>query len=417
MLRYALFSALAILLVPTLKAQKIRSDNVEYQFIRLPLAPADKTIRSYSAFIHAAYEEKNRTLMAEYDEKVREAEETYKREMNEYPAQVKAAEAKYEKEMEAYSKKSTGDKIIERNILGENTKPVKQVPSKPYLQTVSKPILQTSYDYPVLAATHLKLHGFESTPAGALKVLVTLYGYDYTHPRVLSEQKDMVSVGKTTSTYKATYYHTEFSYRHPMSVKVVAPDGKELLNMTPQELNVYRMYKTPATDKMPQVNAEALVRSTEEKLLQENLQFINNLVNDRLGWAPVKRTAQLYYVKEKGDDYADLMLALNEASSGLRMLATDSAAARARLEKAVSLWNQALKESNPGDKKARIDESVTTAICFNLLEAYFALRDDAAAAMVLEKMNGLRLSSGERRDKAEWELLYTDLKKRKQSNQ
>jgi hypothetical protein len=400
------------------EAQKIRSDEILYFYTKLPASPLDKSIRNYQARIEAVYEEKNRQLIAAYEEDKKKAEQRYQKDLAEYPGVVKAAEDKYEKDLAEYNKKSLATKVVEKNVLGENNKPVKQIPPKPYLETIPKPVLKSSYDYPVLANTYLHLDGYKNNSDNAVQLIITIYGFDYTEPRVLSVQKDMVSYSKgNSSTYKATYYHVEFSYRHPMSVKLVLPGGKELMNLTPQQLNAYKIYKSAETEAIPQVNSEMMIKTNEEKILQDNLKFINDLVNDQFGFGKTQRTAVIYYVKEKGNDYSDMTTALNDASSGFNLFDKDNETARAKLLSAISTWNKMLKESNPSDKKARVDKDVTIAICFNLLEAYCALGDANAGGDVLQTLNGLSLSGSDRKTKDDFELLFADLKKRKQSNQ
>lgn len=399
-------------------AQKIKSEELSYRYSRLPSQPINKSIRNYTVVFEAPYEAKNKQLLAEYDLARQKAEAKYNKEMADYPAAVKAAEARYEKELAEYNKKTAGEKFVEKNILGENSKPVKQLPPKPYLEQVPKPALKTSYDYQVLASTYFKLEGFENNATNAVQIIVTLYGFDYTEPRVLTAQKDMVSYKNgSSSTYKANYYHVNFSYRHPMAVKVVSPDGRDLLSLTPQPLNIYKIYKSAESQTMPSFNPELLIKTNEEKILQENLGYINALVNDKFGFGKVERKASIYFIKEKGNEYADLQNALNNASSGFNLLDKEPEAARGKLQLAIDTWTNALKESNPSDKKARIDNDVTVAICLNLLEAYFAMGDEVSAAKILAQMNSLNLSSGERKSRDDFELLFTDLKKRKLSNQ
>jgi hypothetical protein len=408
---------LSILCAQQLHAQNIKSDKVSYFYTRLPSQPIDKGIKNYTVLIEAPYEEKNRFLLEEYRKAQKAANDKYEKELAEYPVLVKAAEDRYDKEMAEYNKKNFGEKLAEKTLLNENNKPVKQIPSKPYLQQLPKPILQTSYDYKVLAATYLNLEGYQPNLDNAVSVVITLYGYDFTQPRTLSEQKDMLRIGSgNTSTYKSTYYHTEFSYRHPMAIKVSIPGGKELLNLTPSELNIYKVQKSTPSDNYKQVNPELMIKTHEEKLLQDNLIFLNNLLNNKFGFSQVKREAELYYVKSN-DEYADLTTALNEASAALLMLQQDASTAKTKLEKAIRLWNEALKESDPSNKKARIDKDVTIAICFNLLETHFAMGNAEGGRIALDKLNTLSLSGSEKKQKNDYEMLFSDLSARIKNNQ
>lgn len=398
-------------------SQNIKSEPVTYYYSQLPSQPLDKSIRNFQSTIDAPFEEKNKNAVKNYQAEKAEAAARYQKAMAEYPALVKSAQDRFDKEMAEYNKKSFGKKLLEKQILEENNKPVKQIVPIPVAETIQPPVMQKSYDYKVLANTYLNLEGYQPVPANALKIAVTLYGYDYTQPRTVSEESNNLRFGSNTptATVKSIAYHTEYSYRHPMSVKVLSPDGKELMNVTPSELNIYKTYKTAASQRTLQIDEEALIRTTEEKILQENLRFINQLVNDKYCFAKVKRTASLFYVKNN-PDYTDLMTAFNEASSAMQMLQQDNKAATAKLAKACDLWNAALKESDVNNKKARIDKDVTLAICFNMLEAYFAQNKATEGQAIFDKLNTMNLSFTERKTKSDYEALFNDLKTRKQSN-
>ncbi|MEO8147613.1 MAG: hypothetical protein ABI723_08255 [Bacteroidia bacterium] len=401
----------------SLTAQNIKDETVEYTYIKLPSVPLDRSVKNYQSSITATYEAENDKKKAEYEAKKKVAEEDYKKEKVAYPKKVKAAEEQYDRDMEEWKKKSLGQKIVEKEMLGEHNKPVKVIPPEPRVAYVPDPELKTGYDYPVLCNTYLHLDGFENKEGDDVKIQVTLYGYDYTQPRQMSVQKDNTRYanGKTQA-YKATYYYTEFSYRHPMAVKVITPDGKEILNLTPQELNTYKIYKTAESETPPQINQQMLIKTYEEKILQDNLTYINNLVNDKFAYQRTKRSTKLYYVKSKDDTYKDLLIAFNEATAGLKILIDDAANAKTKLQSAIQSWNTALQESDPKNKKARIDKDVTIAVCFNLLEGYFALGTMGNVDQVISTLNGLDLSSTERKKKEDYEALFNDFKKRVQTN-
>lgn len=408
---------MAAAFVVELQAQNTKQEDVTYTYIKLPLTPLPATVTHYQSFVVPAYEAENKRKQAEYDAEMALAEAEYQKEMQEYPAKVKAAEDKYAAEMEEWKKKPLIDKVVEKEILEENNKPVKQLPPVPYRRSVQPPALQTVYDYAAVANTYFILDGYPKGPENAVKIEVTLYGFDYTRPQQLSQQKKVVSSsGGTTTTQTVTYYHVEFTYRHTMSVKVTAPDGKELFFITPQELNVYKTYKSPESTGGVAINEESLAKTHEEKIFRENLLFINELVNDRFGFKRETRKTELGYVKAKDDTYADLLLAYNEARAGLNLLVDDETAATEKLQKAAGLWNTALQESDPANKKARIDKDVTTLIYFNLLETCFALRDVAGAEKAFTGLNTLSLSNREMKHKEEYEKLFNDLKKRLQAN-
>lgn len=412
------FFCIALFFMEHAKAQNTKSEKVEYTYIQSPIKPLPKTVKNYQASIYAKYEEDNQKKIREYEADVAAAEADFRREQAEYPSKLKAAEDKYAAEMAEWNKKSMTEKVVEKQLLNENNKPTKQLPREPYKRSVSQPKLKTSYDYPVLAASNIKLDGYNNAPEGAVKIEVTLYGFEYTPPRQMTEQKSMVSTANgTTTTSMVNYYHVEFTYRHTMSVRVVSPEGVELFMLSPSELNNYQTYKSAASKTAVSYNEEQLVKTHEEKILQENLRFINELVNDLIGFRKVSRTTELNYVKAKGETYSDLMNAFNEASTGLKLLLDDPTAAASKLEKSIQQWETALKESNVADKKARIDKDVTIIICFNLLEVYFATANIEQGEKIIQMMNSISMSARERSSKEAYELAFTDLKKRISANQ
>ena len=416
MVRTAFLLLLACTL-QTLSAQNIKGQDVAYRYIQLPLNPLPPSVRHYRPSVIAAYEAENRKKQARYEADLAQAEADFQRDKQEYPALVKAAEDQYNAEMAEWEKKSRAEKVIEKQILKENNKPVKRIPNAPYKRDVPPPALQTTYDYPAVASTHLVLDGYENHPDNAVLVEVTLYGFEYTPPQQMTEYRNMVSVVNGTSTTRQVpYYHNEFTYRHNMSVKATLPDGKELFFLSPQELNTYKTHKSPEFTMAGTLYEPQLVKPVEEKTFRENLAYINDLVNDRIGFKMTPRKGELSFVKAKDDSYSDLTAAFNEAASGLKLLIDDEAAAKTKLQGAVQTWNTALAESDPNNKKARIDKDVIVMIHFNLLETCFALRDVAGGEKSLSALNMLSLSNSERKRKDTYESLFNDLKKRLAAN-
>jgi hypothetical protein len=409
--------SLALISFQSVFAQNTKSERIEYTYIQLPLNPLASDIKNYQSTIFAVYEAENKKKTDEYNAELAAADAEYQREQAAYPAKVKAAEDRYAQEMSDWQKKSLAEKVVEKQLLNENNKPVKQIPSPPYKRSVSQPKLKSSYDYPVLASTSLQLDGYSNVNENAVRIDVTLYGFEYTPPRQVTETKNIVtSANGTTSTRQVPYYHVEFTYRHTMSVRVSSPNGTELFVLSPQEMNSYKTYKSAESTTSVSYSEEQLVKTYEEKILQENLKLISELVNDRIGFKRALRKTELHYVKSKDETYSDLMNAYNDASSGIKVLVDDVTSSQTKLQHAIALWEEALKESEPTNKKARIDKEVTIIICFNLLEAYFALSNVEYGEAIIQKMGSLSISNNERKTKEAYEALFADLKKRIQAN-
>jgi hypothetical protein len=394
-------------------AQKINEATVEYVNIKAPLIPLLAQIKNYQVILLAPYVEKNKELKALYENEVKKAKWEYDSSLKQYPKDVKAAEQKYADEMEEYKKKNLAEKIIEKRILLENNKPVKTLTYQPSLREVPKPVLQTEYNLTDLASTYIKLENYENNPADAVKIVITLYGYDYTQPRLMNIQRNVLNFGKSgTSSGMQTYYYSEYSYRHPMSYKVILPDGKELLNKIPQPLNSYKIAKSGESTTYFAINEELLVKTTEEKILQDNLTYINKELNDNFGFYKESRKAVLYKVKDKNDEYGDLTTAFNKANTGLIDLLSNEEDAKTALMSSAETWLKALGEVNLKDKKARIDEDIAIAICFNLLETYYALKNYTEGIAIIEKLNAFNMSNRQRMIKNQFQNDFIDLKKR-----
>ncbi len=431
----ALFTVFTFSVATDVSAQKIKDEEVKFIYHKLPSAPLDPSFKNYQSFVIAAWEEQNEKIkadhkqkvadakekhqkdVADYPSKVAEAKEMHAKAVAEHPAKVKEAQARYDKEMEDYKKISAGDKLAERVVTGSSIrKPELRLPSEPYLSIPSEPryyeptmpSLTKSYDYPVLASTYLKLQGFNKTADNAVKVTVTMQGFEMNEPKVNSEPRSIAMKGGTQS---VTYYSLEYSYRHPMSVKVELPDGTTIMNSTPEVLNNFVMVKTNGSDKYPVFSKDVLMKTSEEKILQNNLHYLDSLVNDQYGFGLHKREVEISYVK--GDEYMDLMQAFNEASSALLQLENNEKEGLEALNHPIEVWEKNFAEYTPGAKKVRIDDDAAYAISFNLLEAYYLKREEAKMQALIQKLNGMELSSKKRKIKATYDLLLSDLKKRK----
>jgi hypothetical protein len=398
-------------------AQSVKSEDITYTYVKLPTNPVQPKVDNYYSTITSSAEAENAKLMAEYEAEKARAEADYQREMADYPAKVKAADDKYAKEMEHYNAKSTATKVIEKQLLNENTKPVHDYVAQPYRRTVSQPVLKTSYDYPSLAATYLVLDGFTKAQVNALSYTVNIQGFEHSQPQIKTEVKDEVSVKDgVRSTYKVTYYYIEFTYKMPMSVRVSGMNNQEIFYVAPVELTNTKTYKSSQSKTAPSSDFSFLIKSTEEAILKENLKFINHLVNDRIGYEITTRATSLDYVKSKNDAHADVMEAYNNATIGLKTLTTNETLAKQKLTAAIDAFKVILTESDVYDKKARIDKDITTAIYFDLLECYFAMRNTADAEAILKSLGQLDLSNRDKKQKEKMDELFLDLTLRKAAN-
>jgi hypothetical protein len=439
-----LLTSAALFLIAVLPAQSIKDNDMTYVYVRPPLEPL-KGFTNYQSKVELSYAAENAAMKADYDQKVADAEAQYQKDvatlgqrtkdaeakyaadMKEWEAKDKIAEEKYQKELAEYNKKSMAEKLADQKLLNEG-KPVKQSPPQPYKNLPGEPYkkmppvpnYKKQYDTNLLASSYLKLEGFTNAPENAVVVTVTISQFDILGPKMVTENKQMTRVvNGQSSNYTQTYYHYETSYKQPMSVKVEVPGRGVIFNQTIEEFNTYKVIKTNESDNLQaqgMSNPAAYAANLEEKTLAENLKFINEIVNSKYGFSRVSRTTILNNVESKKMNYDDYQSAYDNAHAGYQMLATDNAGGTAKIKAAIETWEKAMTESNPNDKKARVDADVTMATRFNLAEAYLMINDFANAELQIQKINSSDPSKKEKKRAEELDLLEKDQKARAAAN-
>ncbi len=325
-----------LFLSSTALGQRVKNETIEYNYLQLPSEPLDATVKNYQSKVTQNYLADNAEKQAKYDEEMATAQANFEQEEAEYPALVAAAEQKYEEEMKAWKEKSIADKVIEKKILEEDNRPVMQSPPVPFLQHVQEPKLQREYDAEALASTYLVLDGFNDAADNTVTIEVVMYGFESTNPRVVSEVKNILKDGQTR---KVTYYHIEYTYRHTMTVTVNNPDGSGRFKLAPSELNNYTKYETKASTTRPALNHDALITMHEEEIIQNNLEFIRNLINDKMGFKNQPRSVELYFINDKKGEYADITEGYNLMTSGLNAVFEEPENAKDLAEGLVIDWD------------------------------------------------------------------------------
>ena len=398
-------------------SQSVKGEDITFTYVKLPSNPITPKPTNYLSYVTASYEAENQKLLTQFEADKAQAEADYQREMAELPNKQKASDEKYEREMKAWNEKSTASKIIESKVLNENNRPVKDYVPQPYRRSVSAPAIKTAYDYNSLASTYLHIDGFEKGSNNAMIFTVSLQGFESTAPRVVSEVKKEVSrVNNVSTTSDVTYYHLEFTYRHPMSFRVSNANNMEIYAASPAELTEFKTYKGPATKTSPSTDISAMLKTMEDKILQDNLTAINHMVNDRIGFEKTDRKTEIFYVKSKNESHNDILDAYNAATLGFKLFGTSEEQGTLKLNEAINLWKTALLESEIDNKKARIDKDITIALYYNLLEAYFILRNTTDADGILTTMGRMDLSNRDKKDLEKYNELYLNLKLRKAAN-
>lgn len=386
-----------ICLVINIFAQKVDKQEIEFEYKRMPKKPLNKDIKNYSSQVILKYEA---DIIAEQEK----AKDEYEKAVAEYPQKVKNAKAKhnqaimqYEKEMAEWKNKPMGSKILEKAILEEDNRPVHPgefyTPKEPVL---IEPKHQKVFDKDVLANTYLKLEGYNKKNENALQITATLYGFENLEPELKFAPGNSYTDKKTGQRVDVVNYWYETIYKHPINLKIKTPTGETILDETLEELNKFSLAKTDASQgKRPEINKDVYMESLQNRIVETNMKYINDYINDNYGFPKIKRSTIIYRVETKKLNYDDYQEAFELAISGYNMLIDDNATARENINKAIQIWEKALTESNPADKKSRVNADISIITMFNLAEALIWTDDYTKADMYLNKIIGLKPSRKE----------------------
>jgi hypothetical protein len=411
-----LLTALSVALLATAHGQKIKDQDLTFKYQRLPSTPLAKTITAYNSAVVLPYEAENAQKKADYDKKLQYADQQYKLDMETYTQQQKEADDQYNKEMEEYNKKSGAQKLIDKKVLDES-KPTRRIVPVPYKQIPVMDNIKKEYDKSLLADMYVKLDGYEKGTENAVKITLTIYGFDNSTPEMKTSTMSVYNP-QGQSTQKSSYYY-EFQYRLPMSVKVEA-DGKVLMNQNFEDQTAYQTFKSKSYDRESDLrnanDPKVIVDQTEDKVLKENIAAVMEAVNSRFGKSTIERKTILNNIESKKMDYSDYEQAFEKSIMGYNKIAGNKAEGQTNLKDAIAVWEKAMTESNPDDKKARIDAGVTMATLFNLSEAYIFVDDYEKAEVSITKIMAMDPSKKEKKAAEELLAFMQDQKSRFEAN-
>ena len=319
-------------------------------------------------------------VITRYEEAIKQQKDAHTAAVND--AQNKAAEAKKE-----YKAQSLGAKAFNKIVLDERKPQDAIIPRADYTPQV--------FDTKTLGTTYVAVSGLQRTqgPDADLHVVVNLDGFTQGDIVPQQVQGTTAKIGGI-STGDGIKHGYEVSYKSPMSVKVTAKDGTVLLDEQIEATNTYQKAKTEAFTtenglaKYWDANQMSFMRKLDDEIMKANMKLVAEVLDSRFGQRTITRNTSVVVVTDKKINYDEFPQAYEKALMGYKMLAqpTRTADAIKQMEEAVALWNKALAESNPKDKKARIDAKVTAAALLNAAEANLWLNNFDEAERLLAKL-------------------------------
>jgi len=356
----------ALLLTMTAHGQSIDAQKITFDYVRLPLIPLPTGTHTFSPEVVLRYAEDVKQQKAAHESAVAEAK------------------TKAEKDKQEYKAQSLKEKALNRFLLDQRKPGEAVIPPANYTAQL--------FDASTLASTYVAVSGLQRAQgaAGDLRVTVTLDGFTL-GPTTSIMMRDGRKVDATTATGAGLKQAYEVSYKSPVAIKVTAKDGTVLSD---ELLEASTAYTTVATEVYGSAEQPTFLRQLDENIMKTNMKLVTEYLDSKFGQRTVTRNTAIWVVTDKKINYDEYPQAYVKALMGYKMQAdlTRATDGRKQISEAVAMWDKALTESNPKDKKARIDEKVTAATLFNDAEANLWMNNFDEAELLLARLKLLDIS-------------------------
>jgi hypothetical protein len=401
-------------------SQKVEMEKITYDFIRLPLQSIDPDIKNYYAEINKEYSESISKKRLDYEIKYDQAKARYDQQLKYWLDEVDSIEMRYEAVLEKYAERR-GLSINSPSVINapDAPKPL-PYPRKPRKDFPEKPYFPMDYDLATLERQFVEIEGYMRSQDNAISAKIIMHGFQ-ANPVKVKESKSTSTVnGQSVTTRRYTY---EFTYKHPMSLRVELPrQGVVFDEMVKSTLNE-RSYRTPYKNTMVELkywwerNKEKILQDLDEQLTKSNLQLIHGLLNSEFGYAKTDRSTKVCWAKGNKFNYDDLYNAYENAVAGYSILdnGIEKDDAQEEIQKAIDIWEKVIESYDPKQKKDRLTDKIVSGIHFNLAEAYIWMDDFINAQKHLNRIELLNVNKFEKMAK-ELQNFLNDQKNRYNAN-
>lgn len=408
----------AVLFTLNISAQSIKQEKGTYKDIRLPLNPVDPSIKNYFFKVSTPYPTSTNNLeeaaKAKYEEDkanypvlVEESKALHQQELDTYDDRVKEARENFKLESEEFKKLS----LVERLAMSDQ-KPKLKLPSQPVYRKPPEPKYYEpnfsnviTFDPVVLADSKLKISGFEKGETNAIYGTIVFYDFESLDP-VQKVKETSYYDTKSKQTLKKNVYSFDTKYKRPTNFTLKIGDNI-ISDGIYGGTGDFTVTNTPNRPNMKNLERESITNTLSE---------INAYLNSEYGFPEVNYSYNIKYVKNKKGEYDDLEEALEYAKSGYVNFIPGKGSENEDLQEAISIWEEAIKESNPEDRKARIDKKVSIAIYQNLISAYIATKSFPDAKNSIDAVKKIKLNYTAKERIAVLEREYEEAFKRFEAN-
>ncbi len=254
---------------------------------------------------------------------------------------------------------------------------------KTYNSVLSMDITLENTDLDKLSNQYLKLYGYKKVEdQNDVLIINAKFGEFQFNKELITKDVFNVNQGKNVTGY---YYQITCTY--PVNLSLISNNGKTIFEQTIKHneklLNFdFEKWTYSTAELNTKLNAEKeeLFTDLKNKCDKKALSEIKNILASNFSILPVTKKIKIASGKGKNVNYSDLESAIQHMKKAFEMISSESdfEGVNTELNKAIAIWENALKESS-GSKKARINETITTMLYYNIGVAYWWMLDFAKA--------------------------------------
>ena len=271
----------------------------------------------------------------------------------------------------------------------------KQLPLQPldesiktYKSVLSMNITLENTDIDKLTKQYLKLHGYEKVEGQEDVLINARFGEFQVNKKLITKDVYNVNQGKNV-----TGYYYEISCVYPVDISLTSNNGnpifEQIIEHDEKLLNDdfgKWTYSRSELDTKFNTEKDELFTNLKNKCDKKALAEIKNILASNFSYLDVTKKIKIASGKGKKLNYSDLDLAVQYMEKVFEMISSESVSegVNTELNKSIVIWESALKESS-NDKKARINEAITTMLYYNIGIAYWWMLDFAKAGEYANK--------------------------------
>jgi len=387
---------------PSLVAQNIDDNKVNFQYIQLPLQKINPLFTQYEVRVQHDYRRANEDSTQVFAQRKQLQEVAYQSQYAAWVNQKKQLDRQYLTQMAAFEKAQLAGTPA--------TQPVQpQYPAAPVFVPLD-PIRMNSEASEQEITQGIDLKGYTKGLGGFI--------INYS---ILPIQGIRIVESKKGSGANTRYEYV-CQYMLPIDVTIETPTEGQIFKRRFLETTQAQSMKTYNStyefqlwwmDNQQQFYAD-LERDARKRVLNE----VNQQLNNEFGFVPTTRGAELYTVKKYRDyGYADITKAYTLSTQALNLVAKDRnrSTAFSKLNEAINAWKELLQESNLSDDKARVNDKITAVIHCNLAELYIWTGNFDAAELHINLAQNSGVMKARNHAKG-MESFFQDQKRRWQAN-